>query len=119
MAYVNLARQYQKLGDLGKGIRIYKDLIKKDIVSSAVYHNLGRLYEEVEEWDLAIEQYQLLIDDYFMPRYLYDITWVYIKTEDRKSAEKYFNDWQRTLNTTDLQTQEAIKKLRAKEKAAQ
>lgn len=117
MAHVNLARQYQKLGDLGEAISIYKKMIKRDLVSSTVYHNLGRLYEDVKEWELAIEQYQLLVDEFFMPRYLYDITWVHIKTEDRKSAEKYFNDWQRTLNTTDLHTQEAIKKLRAKEKA--
>jgi len=116
MAYVNLARAYEKLGDLKKATDVYKNAISKGLFASSIYNNLGKLYEKVGEYELAIEQYNILISDFVMDRYLYDITWAYIRAKDRKMAEKYFNAWQLALQTTDKATQDAIKKLRDEEK---
>lgn len=115
MAYVNLARGYVRLGELKKAEGVYKKAIKKGSFSSALHNNLARLYEDVEEYDKATEQYQILVEKFGEEQYLYDITWAYIHKKDRKAAEKYFNKWQRLFNTTDVTTQEAIKALRAKE----
>lgn len=116
MAYVNLARAYEKLGNLGTAIKIYTDAIADGMHSSAVYNNLGRLYEKVGEYDLAVEQYQILVDKFMENRYLYDITWAYIRAKDSKNAEKYFNAWQLETQATDENTQKAIRKLREEEK---
>jgi tetratricopeptide (TPR) repeat protein len=118
MAYVNLARGYEKLGDLKKAVNVYKDAIASGLYTSSIYNNLGKLYEKLEEYDLAIAQYQILVNSFMENRYLYDITWAYIKAKDRKNAEKYFNAWQLFSQTTDKATQDAIKQLREEEKAA-
>ncbi len=112
MAYVNLARAYQKLGKLGKAIKVYRDVMPDDIASSATHNNLGRLYEKVGEYGLAVEQYQILVDKFTEKRYLYDITWAYIRAKDSKNAEKYFNEWQLKTQKTDENTQKTIKELR-------
>ena len=82
-------------------------------------NNLGRLYEDVEEYGLAIVQYQRIIDEYLDGNYYYDITWAYIRAKKRIEAEKAFNQWQQAMKKTDEQTQQAIKKLREEEKAAE
>lgn len=116
---IDLARAYQQLGDMKSAIDLYESYIKKGRVRQVMLHNLGRLYEEVKEYDLAVEQYQHIIDKYFDNNYLYDITRAYIRAEERKKAEKYFNAWQLEFHTTDEQIQQLIKRLRAKEKAAE
>ncbi|MBU0727135.1 tetratricopeptide repeat protein [Patescibacteria group bacterium] len=113
---VELARAYQKLGELDKAIEVYKDVLSDGYTLSVAHHNLGRLYEDVGEFDLAVEQYQAIIDKFNDLDYLYDITWAYIRAGNRKEAEKYFNAWQLEFRKTDLQTQQAIKKLREEEK---
>jgi len=112
MAYVVLARSHEKLGDLGKAIQVYKDVLDDGMFSSAVHNNLGRLYEKVGEYDLAVEQYQILIDEFLESRYLYDITWAYIRAKDHKKAEKYFNAWQLESQQTDEYTREELEKLK-------
>ncbi|MDH5596675.1 MAG: tetratricopeptide repeat protein [Candidatus Peregrinibacteria bacterium] len=112
---VGLARAYEELGELGKAIKVYEDVLEDGRRSRAVIHNLGRLYEDVGEYNLAIEQYQRIIDEYYENSYLYDITWAYIRAGDRKMAEKFFNAWQLEFKTTDGQIQDAIKKLREAE----
>ncbi len=114
---IHLARAYEDLGNLGKAIDIYEEVLGDGHSSRAVIHNLGRLYEKVGEYEKAVEQYQRLIDEYFDSKYLYDITWVYIDAGERKLAEKYFNAWQLEFKKTDEQTQQAIKKLREEEES--
>lgn len=118
-AMVELSRAYEQLGELGKAIAVYEDAIADGDVTKAMLNNLGRLYEKVEEYDKAIAIYQRINDEYFDRDYLYDITWAYIRAGDRKNAEKYFNAWQLEFQKTDEQTQQAIKKLREAEKAAE
>ncbi len=111
-----LAKEYEKLGDLGKAIDLYGYWLGQGYKTRSLINNLGRLYEKVNETELAVEQYQRLINEYNEDRYLYDITWAYIKAGERKLAEKYFNLWQLKFQKTDTQTQQAIKKLRDAEK---
>lgn len=117
MAYVELANNYVELGKMKRAERVYKSAIKTGLFSSALYHNLGRLYEKVGEYDMAVEQYQILIDEFSEYNYWYDITWAYIRNSDRLKAEQAFNQWQRKFNKTDQATQEALKKLREEESA--
>ena len=112
------ALDYEKLGDLGKAINLYKSWLDKGFKTKAIINNLGRLYDKVGETDLAVTQYKRLIEEYQDDGYLYDITWSYINGKQRKDAEKYFNLWQLKFQKTDEQTQQAIKKLRDEEAAA-
>ncbi|MCK5612228.1 tetratricopeptide repeat protein [Candidatus Pacearchaeota archaeon] len=116
--YIRMARKYEDLGSLKKSEAIYKQLIEEKRVSSTIHNNLAQLYETVEDYEKAIEQYTILTDTLFESQYLKNITWVYIKTGERKLAEKYFNAWQQAFRTTDVIIQDAIKELRAAEKAA-
>jgi len=119
---IRLANAYQKLGDLKKVADLYLSWLNKGFKTKAIINNLGRVYEEAQEFESAAKQYQRLIDEYGDDDYLYDITWVYIhaataatgadRVEYRKKAEKFFNLWQLAKKQTDEQTQEEIKKLR-------
>jgi tetratricopeptide (TPR) repeat protein len=115
---IRLAQDYEKLGDLKSAINTYKDILDDGYKTQAIINNLGVLYEQVGEYDLAVEQYKRIVDEYLDSNYLYNITWAYIRAGNRKEAEKVFNAWQLEFRKTDEQTQQAIKKLRAEEKAA-
>lgn len=125
---INEAKAYEKLGDLKSAIDLYNSWLKGNVKTKGMISNLGRLYEQVGETELAVKQYQRIIDEYLDSDYLYDITWAYVhaaqasKGKDaidyRKKAEKYFNAWQLDKKKTDDQTQQAIKKLRDDEAAA-
>lgn len=113
---IELSNAYEDLGELGKAIKVYEDVLDDGHVTKAILNNLGRLYEKTEQYDEAVAMYQRINDEYFDHDYLYDITWAYIRAGERKQAEKYFNAWQLEFQKTDTQTQQAIKKLREEEK---
>ena len=113
---VELARAYEDIGEIGKAIRVYKDVLDDGFKTRAIINNLGKLYEKSEEYDKAIEMYQLMIDEYFEMRYLRDIVWAHIYAGNRKEAEKYFNAWQLEFHKTDAHIQSEIKKMRKGEK---
>ncbi len=115
-ATIDLSRAYEELGELGRAIEIYEDVINDGHATKAILHNLGRLYEKTGQFDKAVASYEGIVNEYFDEDYLYDITWAYIRAGDRKNAEKYFNAWQLEFSKTDEQTQQAIKKLREQEK---
>lgn len=114
---IALAKAHEELGELGKAIKVYEDVVADGERAKSIFNNLGRLYEKTEQYDMAVAIYQRINDEYFDHDYLYDITWAYIRAGERKMAEKYFNAWQLEFQKTDLQTQQAIKKLREAEKA--
>lgn len=118
-AMIELSRAYEEMGELGKAIKVYEDVIDNAEKTKAIINNLGRLYEKTEQYDKAIAMYQRINDEYFDHGYLYDITWAYIRAGNRKEAEKYFNAWQLEFKKTDEQVQRAIKKLREAEKTAE
>lgn len=117
LSVIELAQTYEQLGQSGKAIDVYKDYLGGGFRAKAIRNNLGRLYEAQEDYDKAVEQYKLIVDEYFDEQYFYDITWAYIRAKNRQEAEKFFNAWQRAFTKTDVQTQNAIKKLREEEKA--
>jgi tetratricopeptide (TPR) repeat protein len=124
---LTLGNDYEKLGDLKSAADTYKEWLDKGYKSKSLNNNLAHIYDEVGEVDLAVQQYQILVDQYLDNAYYYDITWVYLhaaqkstgsqELEYRKKAEKYFNAWQLAVRQTDNATQDAIKELRAKEAA--
>lgn len=114
---IDQAKAYEELGEVGKAIKLYEDYNEQGAKGEAFFNNLGRLYEKTEQYDKAIVMYQRIVDELYNRRFLYDITWAYIKAGDRKNAEKHFNAWQLEFNKTDEQTQQAIKKMREAEKA--
>lgn len=116
---ISLARDYEQLGELGKAIKVYEDVLENGDVTKAILNNLGHLYEKTGQYDKAVTMYKRINDEYFDRDYLYDITWAYINAGDRKNAESYFNAWQLEFKKTDLQTQQAIKKLREAETTAE
>lgn len=113
---IKQAEAYNKLGERGKAIDLYKSWLDQGYKTKAIINNLGRLYDDVGEYDLAVEQYQRIVDEYIDLNYYYDITWAYIRAKKRKEAEAAFNKWQLAHQKTDEQTQQAIKKLREEEK---
>jgi tetratricopeptide (TPR) repeat protein len=123
---IDLSKAYEKLGDMNNAIKVYTDVLDNGDKTKAIINNLGRLYEQVREYDLAVAQYKRIVDEYADEAYLYDITWAYIHAAQnftgdkavsyRKEAEKVFNVWQMSFKKTDDQTQQAIKDLRGKEK---
>lgn len=118
-ATIDLARTYEKLGDLGKAIGVYEDVVNGGKPSKSILNNLGRLYEQTGQYDKAIAMYKRISDQYFDHNYFYDITWAYLRAGDLKNAEKYFNAWQLEFRKTDQQTQDAIKQLKDTGKAPQ
>ncbi|MBN2095905.1 tetratricopeptide repeat protein [Candidatus Peregrinibacteria bacterium] len=115
--WVELARAYETLGQLGDALDTYEKAKDYYPRSQAIENNIGRLYEKAGKYEEAVEQYLYVAEEFQEPKYYYDITWVYIKAKDRKNAEKYFNIWQLATQKTDGQTQRAIKDLREEEKA--
>jgi len=125
---ISQANAYEKLGEMKSAIDLYNKWLKGNTKTKSMINNLGRLYEKVGETELAVKQYQRIIDEYIDSDYLYDITWAYIHAAEnstgrvaldhRKKAEKFFNAWQLDKKKTDEQTQAAIKGLREKESAA-
>lgn len=113
---ISMARAYEQLGQMDNAIQAYEDFLAQGHQTKALINNLGVLYEEVGETEKAVEQYQRVMDVFYDRQYLYNITWAYIRGEDRKNAEKYFNAWQLEFSKTDEQTQQALKRLREKEK---
>ena len=113
--FIDRARAHEALGDYRSALGTYQKGLSLHRQSQAFIHNMGRLYEKIHDVDSAVAQYRTLVDKYNQPAYLYDITWAYISAGDRKKAEKAFNEWQNKFHTTDLETQNAIKKLRAQE----
>ena len=93
MAYVVLARAYEKMGDRKKAAKVYTDAIEYGLLSRAIYNNLGKLYERVGEYKLAIKQYEALIDTMKEAKYYYDIASVYIKLKDEDNASIYYDMW--------------------------
>jgi len=52
-----LALEYVKINDRSKAIEIFKSIISKDQNYLAVYYQLGKLYENMNEPELAHEWY--------------------------------------------------------------
>jgi tetratricopeptide (TPR) repeat protein len=112
---IEIARGYEKLGELGKAIDAYTYWLDQGHKTRAFISNLGRLYEQVGETKKAVEQYQRMIDEYQDVAYYYDIAWAYINSGKSKYADeagKAYSAWAATTGNVDVQTQLAIKKLR-------
>jgi len=110
--YVDLGRAYEGLGNYKGAMKAYQDGAKANTQSQALDHNIGRLYEKVGLYKKAIAQYQMIVEKYDAKGYLYDITWAYIRDEDLEGAKKNYDEWKKSSKRTDLQTEQALVKLK-------
>lgn len=113
---IEIARSYEKLGELGKAIDAYTYWLDQGHKTRAFISNLGRLYEQVGEAQKAVEQYQRLIDEYQDPAYYFDIAWAYVNSGKSKYADRAgraYSAWAAATGNVDVQLQLAIKKLRS------
>lgn len=115
--YVKLAYAYEQLGQLNKSFNIYQDGREFYTRSQAFENNIAKLYEKAGEYEKALEQYLYLSEEFQETKYLRNMVKIFIEIKDRKNAEKYFNLWQLSTQSTDLQIQQQIKALREEEKA--
>jgi tetratricopeptide (TPR) repeat protein len=85
------ARLLDYLGKPGEAIKLYEEHFTDGINSknSSYYHNIGRLYEKVGEYDLAIFRYQYIIHTYKRYSYYKDIAEAYQKAGNQKKYEEY------------------------------
>lgn len=112
MAYVVMANNYEKLGRINDVVQTYLNAIEEGAFSSAIHHNLARTYEDVEEYDLAIEQYQILINQFGSFNHWKDLAWANIRANRLDSAERAYQTWSSKTGLIDLPTQKAIDKLK-------
>lgn len=75
------ARLLGYLGKVGESIKLYEENYSHtgnyDLI--AYNHNMGRVYESVGKYGLAIQKYQYIIDTYKMDQYYQDIAEAYQK----------------------------------------
>lgn len=57
-----IAKEYEKEGEQDKAMQHYLELKSKDPEYVGLYYHLGKLYEEKENFDLAIETYHTGMD---------------------------------------------------------
>ena len=86
---VEKGRLLEYLGNVGQSIKLYEENFNNLSWYVAFHHNMGRLYEEVKEYDLAIPRYQFLIDTYKRFNYYRDIAEVYKKDGKEKKYVEY------------------------------
>jgi len=108
---ISLALAYQKLGELGEAIKVYEMAVEEDYKTSTLIHNLGRLYQEVGDYQSAVEAYQRIITEYGNKDYLHDIALVYIKASDAKNAREYYKAWTLYSKQSDSQIEASLEVL--------
>jgi tetratricopeptide (TPR) repeat protein len=110
-AIIDLAEGYRHLGQLGKGIRLYKRYVNTGTATYAIKNNLGRMYDIAKEYDKSIEVYEAMLAEYGEPRFKLDIIWAYIRKGDRHAAQKLYNQYQLEHQMADEEIQLELKKL--------
>jgi len=73
-AIIELARAYEELGELGKAIEVYEDVLNQGHKTKAILNNLGRLYEQTEQYGMAITMYERIHKEYLDQLSVKDIT---------------------------------------------
>lgn len=109
---IDMAEAYYELGEAGKAIKIYEEMRAGKEKGQAALNNLGRLYEEVDEPEKAIEIYNQLIDEYKENKYLYDILWIYIDQGNLEKAREYYGRWKVAFERPDMKVEEALRVLK-------
>ncbi len=52
-----IAKEHEKLSDNDQALAYYLQLIEKDPNYVGVYYHLGKLYEQLEQWEKALDTY--------------------------------------------------------------
>ncbi len=54
-----IAKEYEKLSRLDKALVYYQSILENDKAYVGLYYHLGKLYEEINEPNLALQTYEL------------------------------------------------------------
>jgi len=111
---ISLAQTHEKLGELEKAVQVYEEAIANDQGTRAIYNNLGNLYEDLEQYEKAVEAYQVMVDKYVEKSYLKEIAWVYIRSENLEKAKEYYDQWKEASGETDGSVEQRIEILSEK-----
>lgn len=100
--YVNKAVAQENLGKLDDAMSTYNEAQRVWGESQVVLHNMGRLFEKMNNYDKAIEKYKKLADGPIGNKdYYYDIMKAYIKLDNMGEAKKYYLKFVREANGHD------------------
>ncbi len=107
-AYFKAAFQYQALGQYKNAEEYYLKSLSIDPNNFAAHNNLAALYEEVKEYDLAIEQLKLLttLNPPNMPEVITDGVRIYLEKGEPDSAQQILQNYITTL-TPEQKTDQA------------
>lgn len=99
--YVNKAVAQERLGRLGDAIKTYEEATKVWGPSVVTYHNLGRIYEKLNDEQKAIEYYQKLTDEFDRTEYYYDIAKAYVKMGNMEKGKENYLFYEKKTGNTD------------------
>ncbi len=109
---IDLADAYKELGNYNMAIQTYEDAIGTPHESTVILHNLGRLYQNVNEPKKAIEAYLMIVENDSLKEYWYEVARVYADMDNLAKAEEYYQMWQDEFDETDGLIEQKLEKLR-------
>lgn len=92
-ALMHQAIQLSLKGDLKKARKIFQEILKKEPNNMFAHNNLGKIYFDLKELDLALASYRKALDinpDFIMAQN--NIAMVYKETGDYEKAEAAFKE---------------------------
>lgn len=99
--YINKAIAQERIGKLGDAIRTYEEATKVWGPSVVTYHNLGRIYEKLNDEQKAIEYYLKLVNEYNGDEYYLDIAKAYVKMGNMEKGKENYLFYEKKTGTTD------------------
>jgi tetratricopeptide (TPR) repeat protein len=93
-AYVNLGRLLQLGGNLRQAKRCYQQALSRAPEHQLALYNLGTLYDELDDIEIAMDYYQRAIS---IPDAHYNLARIHELRGDELSAHRYLRSYQRML----------------------
>lgn len=91
------AFEYQLIGEYGKAIKLYKEVIAYNDINFAALNNLAAMYEELGELDEATKYIDLLYSKYSTyPQVIEDVVRIYLKNKQPEGAQRILNEFAAT-----------------------
>lgn len=109
--YIEKARYLGYLGRLSQAEAVLKESLKKFNTFTVAEHNLGRLYEQMQKYDKALDRYEKLADPtiYNQPQYYFDIARIKRIQNDVAGAEKAYKQHLAKFNSPDAEFEQWLR----------
>ena len=116
--YIQLANAYKTLGDYGQAIAVYEDFIDIGGGSVTIYNNLAFTYQEVEDYDRALEWFELLTEE-GEDRYYKEIAMIHYTNSDLERFEEAYAAWQNAFGQKDSMLDSLLRRLQSDDGATE